>query len=403
MNRVVIVGASAGGLATAEALRRLGYAGVITLVGEEVHPPYDRPPLSKQILAGQWTPDRLALRGQAEIDALNLDLRLGVAATGVDVAGRAVALADGDHLPYEALVVATGVRPRRLPGTDGLTGVHTLRTLEDAMALKARLRPGRRLVIVGAGFVGAEVAAVAQGLGVEVTMLEAAPVPLGPAVGDDVGRFLARVHLDHGITLRTGVSVARVLGEAGEVSGVELADGSVIAADDVLVAIGSVPNTEWLAGSGLTVHDGLIADRYCAAGPGVYGVGDVVRWHNPLFDTAMRIEHRTNAAEQGMAVARTLLDPGRPHPFAPVPYVWSDQYDMKIQIYGYLRDHEETAVIDGDLSGASDSRRFLVAYRRGDRLAGVIAAGVSPKLLRGWRALIAAGSTWDAAMTSAAA
>lgn len=179
VNRVVIAGASAGGLATAEALRRLGYAGVITLVGAESRLPYDRPPLSKQILSGQWTPDRLALRSQAEIDALNLDLRLGVAATGVDVTGRTVALADGDHLPYEGLVVATGVRPRRMRGSDGIAGVHTLRTLEDAVALKARLRPGRRLVIVGAGFVGAEVAAVAQSLGVEVTMLEAAPVPLG--------------------------------------------------------------------------------------------------------------------------------------------------------------------------------------------------------------------------------
>lgn len=403
MNRVVIVGASAGGLATAEALRRLGYAGVITLVGAESHLPYDRPPLSKQILSGQWTPDRLALRSQTEIDALNLDLRLGMAATGVDIAGRTVTLADGSHLPYDGLVVATGVRPRHLPGTDGLTGVHTLRTLEDAMALQARLRPGHRLVIVGAGFIGAEVAAVAQSLGVEVTILEAAPVPLGPVVGEEVGGFLARVHLDHGITLRTGVSVARVLGEAGAVSGVELADGTVIAADDVLVAIGSVPNTEWLAGSGLTVRDGLVGDRYCAAAPGVYGVGDVVRWDNPLFGTTMRIEHRTNAAEQGLAVAHNLLTPEQPRPFTPVPYVWSDQYDMKIQIYGYLRGHDEAAVIDGDLSDASDSRRFLVAYRRGNRLAGMIAAGVSPKVLRGWRALIAAGSTWDAAMTNAAA
>jgi NADPH-dependent 2,4-dienoyl-CoA reductase/sulfur reductase-like enzyme len=403
VNRVVIVGASAGGLATAEALRRLGYAGAITLVGEETHLPYDRPPLSKQILTGEWSPDRLLLRPKADIDALALDLRLGMAATGLDPADRTVTLADGTFLPYAALVVATGVRPRCLPGTEGVAGVHTLRTIEDALALKARLLPGRRLVIVGAGFIGAEVAAIAQGLGVAVTMLEAASVPLGLAVGEEVGRFLAQVHLDHGIQLHTGAMVAGIHSTAGAVSGVELADGTVIEADDVLVAIGSAPNTEWLIGSDLIVHNGLVCDRYCAAAPGVYGVGDVARWYNPLFDTSMRIEHRTNAAEQGMAVARNLITPDQPRPFAPVPYVWSDQYDMKIQAYGSLRDHDEATVIEGNLDGEISQRRFLVAYRQDDRLVGVIAAGVSPKVLRAWRALIVAGSAWDAAMTSAAA
>nr|AGS49528.1 ferredoxin reductase [uncultured bacterium esnapd7] len=400
MKRVVIVGASAGGLATAEALRRLGYRDAITLVGEETHLPYDRPPLSKQILTGEWSPDRLPLRPEADVDALDLDVRLGVRASGLDPVGRTVTLADGSSLPYEAVVVATGVRARRLPGTEGVAGVHTLRTLEDALALKERLVPGRRLVIVGAGFIGAEVAAVARKLGVDVTMLEAAEVPLEPAVGAAVGRYLAQVHRDHGVQLRTGVAVAGIQSTAGAVSGVQLADGTVIAADDVLVAIGSVPNTEWLTGSGLTVHNGLICDLHCSAAPGVYGVGDVARWHNPLFGADMRIEHRTNAAEQGMTVARNLLTPDQSRPFAPVPYVWSDQYDMKIQIYGHPRDHDEAAVIDGDLTGEG---RFLVAYRKEDRLVGVTAAGVSPKVLRAWRALIASRSTWDAAMIATAA
>ncbi len=301
-------------------------------------------------------------------------------------------LADGARLPYDGLVVATGVRPRRLPGSAGSAGVYTLRTAADALALRTRLLPGRRLVIVGAGFVGAEVAAVARGLGVEVTLLEAGPVPLAAAVGEQAGRWLARSHHDHGVRLRTGVSVARIHSARGAATGVELAGGSVIDADDVLVAIGSTPNTAWLEGSGLTVRDGLVCDRFSAAAPGVYGVGDVARWHNPLFATEMRIEHRTNAAEQGLAVARNLLNPDAPRPFAPVPYFWSDQYGVKIQSYGYLRDHDEAVVVDGEVS----RRRFLIGYRRGDRLAGILGIGMPPKALRHWRALIAAGSAWNA-------
>jgi NADPH-dependent 2,4-dienoyl-CoA reductase/sulfur reductase-like enzyme len=310
-----------------------------------------------------------------------------------------VALAEGTRVPYDALVIATGVRPRRLPGTEGLSGVHTLRTLEDALALKARLRPGRRLVIVGAGFIGAEAAAVARGLGVEVTLLEAAPLPLAQAVGEQAGQFLAQIHRDRGVRLHTGAQVAGILGAEGEVTGVGLADGTVLPADDVLVAIGSLPNTEWLAGSGLTVDNGLVCDEFSAAAPGVYGVGDVARWHNPLFGTAMRIEHRTNAAEQGMAVARNLLNPDARRPFAPVPYFWSDQYEMRIQAYGYLRGHDEALVMEHDRA----QRRLLVAYRTGDRLAGVLAVGLPPKTVRAGRALVAAGTAWESAASDAAA
>ncbi|MEV0145429.1 MULTISPECIES: FAD-dependent oxidoreductase [unclassified Nonomuraea] len=397
MNRIVIVGASAGGLAGAEALRRAGYQGVLTLVGEEPHLPYDRPPLSKQILTGVWEPGRLPLRPEADIHGLDLDLRLGVAASGLDLAGRAVALADGTRVPYEGLVVATGVRPRRLPGSEGVAGVHTLRTLEDALALKARLLPGRRLVIVGAGFIGAEVAAVARGLGVEVTMLEAGPLPLAQAIGEQAGRFLADTHREHGVDLRTNAAVREITGSGGSVTGVRLADDTVLPADDVLVAVGSAPNTEWLHSSGLTVADGLVCDEFSAAAPGVYGVGDVARWHNPLFGTTMRVEHRTNAAEQGMAVARNLLDPDSRRPFAPVPYFWSDQYGMKIQAYGHLRGHDEAVVVDGDLA----QRRFLIAYRRHDRLTAALAVGMSPRTLRTWRGLIAAAATWTAALGTA--
>ncbi|TDT98344.1 NAD/ferredoxin-dependent reductase-like protein [Streptomyces sp. 846.5] len=389
MSRILVVGASAAGLAAVETLRREGYDGTVTLVGDESHAFYDRPPLSKQILASQWEPGKLALRPPADLDALGLDLRLGTAATRLDLAGRTVHLADGTELPYDGLIVATGVRPRRLPGE----GAHVLRTLGDALVLRDRLRRGSRLAVVGAGFLGSEAAAVARGLGAEVVLVEPAPVPLAHAVGAEVGRVLTQAHLDHGVDLRTGVAVV----EAGA-GGVRLADGELIDADEVLVAVGSVPNTDWLQGSGLTVADGLVCDEFSAAAPGVYGAGDVARWHNPLFGVEMRIEHRTNAAEQGMAAARNLLRPEARKPFAPVPYFWSDQYDMKIQAYGYLRGHDEVTVVDGDLTAG----RFVAAYRTGDHLAGALAVGMPPKVLMSWRRMVAARAAWSDAVPSTA-
>jgi NADPH-dependent 2,4-dienoyl-CoA reductase/sulfur reductase-like enzyme len=397
VDRIVIVGASAGGLATAETLRRQGYADIVTLIGAEPHLPYDRPPLSKQVLSGEWGPDRLPLRSRQDIDALGLDLRLGVAAAGVNAQDRIVALGNGDTVRYDALIVATGVRPRQLPGSEGVLGVHVLRTLEDAAALKERLTPGRRLVMVGAGFIGAEAAAAARGLGLEVTMLEPAPVPLAHALGEEIGRTLTRAHHDHGVDLRTGVTVREIVSSRGQVTGAGLADGTFVPTDDVVVGIGTLPNTEWLQGTGLELDDGLVCDQFSQAAPGVYGVGDVARWYNPLFGTHMRIEHRTNAAEQGMAVARNVLAPDAQRPFAPVPYFWSDQYDMKIQAHGYLRGHDEVAVVDGDLA----SGRFIAAYRTGDRLAGALSVGMPPKAIRAWRAAIAARQEWPAAVGGA--
>jgi NADPH-dependent 2,4-dienoyl-CoA reductase/sulfur reductase-like enzyme len=379
--RVLIVGASAAGLAAAEALRRADFPGEIVLLGEETHPPYDRPPLSKQILAGEWEVGRLPLRADERLVELRLGLRLGVTATGLDLAAREVRLADDTSIGYDDLVIATGVRPRRLPGE----GAHVLRTLGDALALRERLGAGTRLVVVGAGFLGAEAAAVARGLGAQVTALEPAPVPLAHAVGAAVGEVIAGVHRDNGVDLRTGVGV-----EAIVPGGVVVAGGEVVPADEVLVAIGALPNTEWLEGSGLTIENGVVCDQYCAAAPGVYAAGDVARWHNPLFGEWMRIEHRTNAAEQGMAAARNLLEPEAAKPFAPVPYFWSDQYDMKIQSYGYLRGHEEIAIVEGSLA----ERHFLAVYRTGDRVAGVLGVNVSPKAIRPWRQAIATRAPW---------
>lgn len=394
MTHIAIVGASAGGLATAEALRRAGHAGPITLVGDEAHQPYDRPPLSKQYLAGEFDRERLALRRQAEIEALDIDLRLSSPAMGLDADQRCVTLADGHHVRYDGLVVTTGVRPRRLLGSDGVAGVHVLRTMDDAQALKEQLRPGRRLVIVGAGFIGSEVASTGRRLGADVTLLESGPAPLAQVVGQQAGRGLARLHHAHGVLVRTEAKAAEILSAYGRTTGVRLADSTVVPADDVLVAVGSVPNTEWLDGSGLDVSDGLLCDEYSSAAPGVYGAGDVARWHNPLFGIPMRVEHRTNASEQGMTVAHNLLNPDRRRPYQPVPYVWSDQYGVRIQVYGYLPGHDEARVI---MDGGSE--RLLVAYRRSDRLTGVLAVGVPPRVLRAWRALIATGTEWTTALS----
>jgi NADPH-dependent 2,4-dienoyl-CoA reductase/sulfur reductase-like enzyme len=390
VNRVVVVGACAAGLAAVETLRREGFSGAVTLIGDEPYAPYDRPPLSKQILSRQWQPDRLRLRSDQDLAGLDADLRLDRAAAGLDLTGRAVELATGESVPYDGLVIATGVRPRLLPGS----GAHVLRTLDDALRLRSRLTPGRRLAVVGAGFLGAEVAAAARGLGCEVTLVEPAPVPLAHAVGEAVGSVLSSAHVERGVDLRTGVGVEEILD-----GGVRLTGGEVVEADEVLTAVGSVPNTEWLEGSGLALDNGVVCDEHCSAAPGVYAAGDVARWHNPLFGTSMRVEHRTHAAEQGMAAARNLLRGARGRPFAPVPYFWSDQYDMRIQAYGYLRGHDEVRVVEGDL----ERRRFIAAYRTGARLCGVLAVGAAPKALRPWRQAIAKGASWDEAVTGAPA
>ncbi|WP_293997329.1 NAD(P)/FAD-dependent oxidoreductase [Streptomyces sp.] len=297
----------------------------------------------------------------------------------LDVATRTVLLSDGTKVAYDGLIIATGVRPRNLPGTPA----HVLRTASDALALKERLGPGRRLVVVGAGFLGAEAASVAAGLGTQVTLLEPARVPLAHAVGDEVGSILAQAHRDHGVELRTGTSVSEVVPE-----GVRLENDSVVEADTVLVAIGSRPNTEWLEGSGLSVDDGLVCDEFSATASGIYGAGDVARWHNPLFGTSMRVEHRTNAAEQGMAAARNLL--GARRPFAPVPYFWSDQYDMKVRAYGYLRGHDELRIVEGSLQ----ERTFIAAYRTDDRLTGVLSVNMPPRRLRPWQQAISTRTAW---------
>lgn len=385
--RIVIVGAAAAGLATAESARSAGYHGELLMVGDEKHQPYDRPPLSKQVLSGQWEQDRLALRGQADLDRLGVDMRLGVPAGGLDVDARKVVLADGTRIGYDAAVVATGVRPRRLPGTEGVAGVHVLRDLEDALALRSALTRGSRLVVVGAGVLGSEVAAVSRKLGVEVTLVDSLPLPMSRVVGEAVGGLVAELHREHGVDLRCGTGVRQVHRTAGKVESVELADGAVVPADAVLVAVGATPAVEWLddspvllggpepeqgAGGVLCAADGWAAD-------GVYAAGDVAAWQNPSTGGYTRVEHRLNATEQGRAVARAILDPATPRT-ASVPYFWSDQYDLKIQSYGLPGAGDDFAVVDGDLA----ERRFVGAYVRDGVVTGALGIGMHRRL-REWR------------------
>jgi NADPH-dependent 2,4-dienoyl-CoA reductase/sulfur reductase-like enzyme len=312
------------------------------------------------------------------------------------VAGRQVRLAGGRTIGYDAVVIATGVTPRRLPGTD-LAGVHVLRALDDALSLRAQLLARPRVVVVGAGFLGAEVAAVAREMGLEVTMADPMPVPMHRQFGERIGALIAEMHRDHGVAVRCGVGVERFLSDAGRVTGVELADESVLDADLVVVAVGAVPSTGWLAGSGLPLGNGVECDGRCLAGPGIYAAGDVASWPNPHFGVRMRLEHRMNATEQGIAVAGNLL--GDDKLFAPVPYFWTDQYDTKIQAYGIFPPDAEFQLLSGD----PGEHRFTAAYGYHGTVTGVVGWNASPREVRTLRRLVADLTPWTALPSAAAA
>jgi len=405
MEHVVVVGASLAGLRACETLRSDGFTGVITLVGAEDEVPYDRPPLSKKLLAGEWDADRIRLRKPDDFAVLDLTWRLGVAAAALDTSTRRVTLADGSTITYDGLVIATGAGVRRLPGQPDLDGVCELRTLADALDLRARFGEGARLVVIGAGFIGLEAAATAQTAGCTVTVLEGAPAPLMRGLGAEMGAAVASVHGRHGIDLRCGVQVAAIEGDGARVTGVRLKSGELVPADVVLVGVGVSPATGWLEGSGLTLRDGVVCDDTLNSGvPGVYAAGDCARWPNRVFDphddAEMRVEHWTNAAEQGAAAARNLLAVARgeaPTPYAAVPFFWSDQFESRIQFVGRAHGGDDVHVFAGSLDGA-----FAALYGWQGRLRGVL--GVSmPKMVMPFRSLIAAGASWDEALAKAAA
>lgn len=360
MRSVTVVGASLAGLSAVRALREQGYDGELTVVGEERHLPYDRPPLSKGFLTGDLDTEALALGSPDEYTDLSVRWLLGERAVRLDPGARTVTLAGGRELRGDAVVIATGAAPRPLPGSGGLAGVHTLRTLDDAVALRADLLGRPTVVVVGAGFVGAEVASSARSLGLDVTVVEAAPVPLERALGPEMGLACAALHTDHGVRLICGTGVAGLTGD-DRVTGVRLSDGRLLPADVVVVGVGVRPTTDWLTGSGLTLDDGVVCDAGCATGvPGVVAVGDVARGPHPFTGRHGRTEHWTHATEQPATAVRTLLS-GRSAE-APVrpPYFWSDQYRTRIQLAGHVLPGDRPQLVEGDL----DSRSFVAVYRR---------------------------------------
>lgn len=389
--RVVVAGASLAGLRTAETLRDRGFDGEVVLVGAEQHLPYDRPPLSKALLEGQGSLDDVQLLSGDQVAALDLDLRLGRRAHALDPTRRALELDDGETLGYDQLVIATGSTPWMPRDWDLFEGIYPLRTIDDCLAIRFALQDSPRVAVVGGGFIGCEVASTARRLGCDVVMIEPLAAPMARVLGSEIALACAEIPLDAGVRLVCGTAVEGFDGGA-RVERVRLRDGRTIEADVVVVGIGARPVTDWLAGSGVTVSDGVLCDDRCATSVAdVYAAGDVARWFNPLFEQAMRIEHWTNASEQGAFVARALLDGRRSGGYSPVPFVWSEQYGVRIEIAGVPQPTDRIRIVEGTVA----ERQFVALYEREERLTGVFALNSTRSMLKFRRLLARSGSPAD--------
>jgi 3-phenylpropionate/trans-cinnamate dioxygenase ferredoxin reductase subunit len=380
---IVIVGANLAGGRAAEELRKQGFDGKITLIGEEPHRPYERPPLSKEFLRGEQPLEKAYLRPEEWYPENDVDLLLERRATKLDLSERAVEISDGSRISFDALLLATGGRPRQLqsPGA-ALEGIMTFRNIDDAAALFEKLQPGARIVVVGAGFIGSEVAAGARSHGCEVVVLEAEPVPLVRALGEELGKVHGQIHRDNGVDLRTGVKVEGFEGD-GHVARVLTSEGP-IDADFVVVGVGIMPNVELAQDAGIEMTNGIVVDEHCrTSADGVYAAGDVANHPNPILGEQIRVEHWQNAQNQGIAAARAML--GGTDPFSEVPWFWSDQYDINLQMAGHPL-HWNKLVYRGDV----ESRAFSAFYLNDDNLVAAVAFNKG-KDVRAARALIEAG------------
>jgi NADPH-dependent 2,4-dienoyl-CoA reductase/sulfur reductase-like enzyme len=399
----VVVGAGLGGLRSAEQLRAHGYDGPVTVVGREVHPPYNRTPLSKEALreidstgVETWL-DRLAFRMRPSVD--DVEWRLGRHVVAADLDERVLELDDGSRLGYAGLVVATGLRPHYLPFPTPSEGRFRLRTLEDAARLRAALRPGARVAVVGGGFIGSELAATATQLGCQVTVVEPRATVMATGLGEQVGRLVQEYLVSHGVQVRTGRLVEALVGSADDadrVAGVELDDGDVLAADVVVEAVGARPNVEWLEGNGLDLSDGVLCDAGLAVAgrPEVVAVGDVARFPNPRFDgVPRRVEHWSMPTDTAKHAAPSLLaalcgdDSPRP-PFAPLPSFWSDQLDLRIQSFGEPGLADRVEVVVGKPHPAKLTDGLVAHYHRGDRLVGSVLFNIGGRAIREQRDLV---------------
>jgi NADPH-dependent 2,4-dienoyl-CoA reductase/sulfur reductase-like enzyme len=399
---VVVVGASLAGLRAAEELRHEGHSGPVIVIGDEIHAPYDRPPLSKQFLAGTWDEARIHHHTPDKLDALGLEFRLGRRALSLDADAGVVAVSDGTEVAYDGLIVATGATARHLPGTGSMPRVRTLRTLDDSLGIRADLDAagdGAKVVVIGAGFIGSEVAATCRGLGAAVTVVEALPTPLGRVLGTQMGEVCAQLHRDNGVTVLTGVGVDRLTSgsDSAHPVAVHLVDGTRLDADLVVVGVGVTPAVAWLEGSDLTLDDGVVCNEALFAADRVVAAGDVARWSPPTLGEPLRVEHWTNAAEGGAAAARNLLaGTAAAVAYDPVPFFWSDQYTTKIQVIGAPGPDDEVVVVDGSV----DEGKFVALYRRGDRLRAALAFSRARQLMA-YRPLLAAGASFDEALSVA--
>jgi 3-phenylpropionate/trans-cinnamate dioxygenase ferredoxin reductase component len=396
VERIVVAGGSIAGFSAAAELRAQGFDGQLRIVAAEPVRTYERPPLSKGVLAGD-DPATTAWAAAAD-DGLDIDWVLGERAAALDVTARRVTLASGSELAYDGLVIATGARPRTLPGLEPLAGVHVLRTLDDATALRADLDAGAtRVVVIGAGFIGGEVAATCRRRGHDVTVVEPLSQPLERVLGAEVGAAVADVHRREGVDVRLGVGVAAVEGTE-RVTGVRLTDGSEVAADVVVIGIGVVPETGWLEGSGLPVDDGVRCDATTLVAPGIVACGDVASWDSPRYGR-VRIEHWDNAVDMGRAAGRRLLAADADaEVYDPVPWFWSDQYDVRLQVAGRPTPPEQggqVAVVAGELG----DDRCVVLYGRDGQVTAALGWGWPARAVR-YRMALEQGLGWDEALAS---
>ncbi|MFD5746161.1 NAD(P)/FAD-dependent oxidoreductase [Streptomyces sp. NPDC127033] len=371
MRSVAVVGGSLAAVHAVRALRDQGFDGRVTVIGEEPHRPYDRPPLSKRFLTAAAEPAPEALL-EPDDETLDVEWLLGTRAAHLDPAAREITLAGGRRLRADGFVLATGAAARALPGTTPrLPGVHTLRTLDDAVALRADLHAGpRRVVVIGAGFIGAEVASSCRELGHDVTVVEAAAWPLLPQLGTEMAAALAALHALRGTQLLCGAGVVALRGRT-RVESVELADGRTLPAEVVVVGIGVTPRTDWLAGSGLGVDDGVLCDAGCVtAAPHIVAVGDVARVHRPELGAPVRAEHWTSAVEQPAVAVRNLLAGCTVDTYTERPYFWSDQYGVRVQFAGYRAPADTVRVVEGETALGD----FLAVYERDGRTTAVLSA-----------------------------
>ena len=377
----MIVGGGLAAARTAEQLRRADYTGAITIVSDENHLPYDRPPLSKEVLRAET--DDVTLK-PAEFYADNdIAVLLGNGARSVDTVAKSLTLADGTTLGYDELVIATGLVPKRIPSFPDLPGIHVLRSLDESRALRSEAREADRAVVVGAGFIGCEVAASLRTLDVNVTLVEPQPAPLASVLGEQIGGLITRLHRAEGIDVRCGVGVAEVRGD-DRVRKVTLTDGSELDADLVIVGIGSKPATDWLEDSGITIDNGVVCDEVGrTTAPHVWAIGDVASWLDVVAGQ-VRVEHWSNVADQARAMVPAMLG-HEASAAVTVPYFWSDQYDVKIQCLGEPEATDTVHIVE------DDGRKFLAYYERDGVVVGVVGGGMPGKVMK-TRAKIAAGA-----------